>query len=88
MILTAVPQVYVDFGTPEQRALGAVTLEEIERLHGEGHFPPGSMGPKIEAVIRFLKAGGRRALITEPGEPARRPSRAAPAPTSSAGSRA
>jgi len=66
VILTAVPQVYVDFGTPGQRALGAVTLEEIETLHAQGHFPPGSMGPKIEAVIRFLKAGGRRALITDP----------------------
>ncbi len=66
VILTAVPQVYVDFGKPTQRALGAVTLEEIEHLHGQGHFPPGSMGPKIEAVIRFLKAGGRRALITNP----------------------
>jgi carbamate kinase len=66
VILTAVPQVYVNYGTPEQRALGAVTLEEIEQLHAEGHFPPGSMGPKIEAVIRFLKASGRRALITNP----------------------
>ena len=66
VILTAVPQVYVKYGTPEQRALGAVTLEEIERLHAEGHFPPGSMGPKIEAVIRFLRSGGRRALITNP----------------------
>jgi carbamate kinase len=66
VVLTAVPQVYVRFGQPDQHALGAVTLEEIERLHAEGHFPPGSMGPKIEAVIRFLKAGGRRALITNP----------------------
>jgi carbamate kinase len=66
VILTAVPQVYVDFGKPDQRALGAVTLEEIEHLHAQGHFPPGSMGPKIEAVIRFLRAGGRRALITNP----------------------
>jgi carbamate kinase len=66
VILTAVPQVYVDYGRPTQRALGAVTLEEIEHLHGQGHFPPGSMGPKIEAVIRFLRAGGRRALITNP----------------------
>jgi carbamate kinase len=66
VILTAVPQVYVDFETPRQRSLGAVTLDEIERLQGEGHFPPGSMGPKIEAVIRFLRAGGRRALITNP----------------------
>jgi carbamate kinase len=66
VILTAVPQVYVDFGKPSQHPLGAVTLEEIERLHAQGHFPAGSMGPKIEAVIRFLKAGGRRALITNP----------------------
>jgi carbamate kinase len=66
VILTAVPQVYVGFGTKEQRALSAVTLEEIEHLRAEGHFPPGSMGPKIDAVIRFLKAGGRRALITDP----------------------
>ena len=66
VILTAVPHVYANFGKPDQRALGAVTLEEIERLQAEGHFPPGSMGPKIEAVIHFLKSGGRRALITDP----------------------
>ena len=66
VILTAVPQVYVNYGKPDQQALGAVTLEEIERMHAQGHFPPGSMGPKIEAVLRFLKAGGRRALITNP----------------------
>ena len=66
IILTAVPKVYTDFGKPEQKALGAVTIEEIERLHDEGHFPPGSMGPKIEAVIHFLRNGGRRALITDP----------------------
>jgi carbamate kinase len=66
VILTAVPQVYLNFGTSEQRALGAVTLEEIEALNAEGHFPAGSMGPKIEAVVHFLKNGGRRALITNP----------------------
>ena len=66
IILTATPQVYVNFGKPEQRGLGAVTLEEIERLHTEGHFPPGSMGPKIDAVIHFLHHGGKRALITDP----------------------
>lgn len=67
VILTAVPQVYVNFGKPDQKALGAVTLEEIERLYAEGHFAAGSMGPKVEAVINFLRAGGRRALITDPG---------------------
>ena len=66
IILTAVPQVYTHFGKPDQRALGAVTLEEIEELYAEGHFAPGTMGPKVEAVIHFLKAGGRRALITDP----------------------
>jgi carbamate kinase len=66
VILTAVPQVYVNFGEPHQQALGAVTLEELERLHAEGHFPPGSMGPKIEAVMHYLREGGRRALITNP----------------------
>ncbi len=66
VILTAVPQVYVGYGTSSQRALGAVTLEEIERLRGEGHFPSGSMGPKIEAVIRYLRGGGKRVLVTDP----------------------
>lgn len=66
IILTSVPQVFINFGTRDQRALGAVTLEEIEALHAQGHFPAGSMGPKIEAVVHFLKNGGRRALITNP----------------------
>jgi carbamate kinase len=66
IILTAVPNVYVNFGKPDQRPLGAVTLEEVERLRTEGHFPAGSMGPKIEAVIHFLHHGGKRALITDP----------------------
>jgi carbamate kinase len=66
VILTAVPQVYTDFGKETQKALGAVTLDEIEHLHAQGHFEAGSMGPKIEAVIAFLRAGGRRALITNP----------------------
>jgi carbamate kinase len=66
IILTAVSQVYIDFDKPTQRPLSAVTLEEVESLYAEGHFPPGSMGPKVEAVIDFLKRGGRRALITDP----------------------
>jgi carbamate kinase len=66
IILTVEPQVYTNFGKPDQKALSAVTLEEIETLYAEGHFPPGSMGPKIQAVINYLKQGGRRALITDP----------------------
>jgi carbamate kinase len=65
VILTAVPQVYLDFNGPKQRALGAVTLREIEGLKAEGHFPPGSMGPKVDAVVDFLRGGGDRALVTD-----------------------
>ena len=63
MILTAVPHVAVHFGTPQKRELGKVTLSEMKRYHGEGHFPAGSMGPKVEAAIHFLEGGGKRAII-------------------------
>ena len=66
IILTAVPNVYVNFGKPNQEALGAVTMDQVEQLRRQGHFPPGSMGPKIDAVIQFLSQGGKRALITDP----------------------
>jgi len=66
VILTDVPQVYANHRKPDQRALGAVTIEEIEELQGAGHFAAGSMGPKVEAIIAFLRAGGRRGLITDP----------------------
>jgi carbamate kinase len=66
IILTAVPNVYVRFNTPEQKALNAVTLQEIRELMARGEFPAGSMGPKIEAVVNFLEGGGQRALITNP----------------------
>jgi carbamate kinase len=54
----------VYFGTPEEKYLTRIALEEAERYHAEGHFPPGSMGPKIEAAISFLRAGGKKAIIT------------------------
>ncbi len=66
IILTVVPRVYLNFGKPDQQPLGAVTLEETERLYAQGHFLTGSMGPKIDAVIHFLKHGGKRALVTDP----------------------
>ena len=66
IILTAVPKVYLRFGQPDQRELDAVTLDEVERFYADGEFPPGSMGPKIEAVMHFLHHGGRRALVTDP----------------------
>jgi carbamate kinase len=63
MILTGVSQVAIHFGTPKQRALSRLTLSEARRYLAEGHFPSGSMGPKIEAAIRFLRGGGKRAII-------------------------
>jgi carbamate kinase len=66
IILTAVPKVYLNYGKPEQLPLGAVTLDEIEQHIAAGHFPPGSMGPKMEAIHDFLQRGGKRGLITDP----------------------
>jgi carbamate kinase len=62
-ILTDTEYVALDFGKPNQRNLRRVTLTEIEGYAAEGHFPPGSMGPKIEAAIKFLRRGGRRVII-------------------------
>jgi len=64
LILTDVEKVFVNFGTPRQRALDLVRLEEVKAYQREGHFSPGSMGPKVEACVRFLEFGGERAIIT------------------------
>lgn len=64
VLLTEVEAVAVDFGTPEQRPLDQVSLDEIRQYHAEGQFPKGSMGPKIEAAIAFLESGGERVIIT------------------------
>ncbi len=63
MILTAVSGVAIEFGKPGERALGRVSLSEIRRHHDDGQFPPGSMGPKVEAAIRFLEGGGKHVVI-------------------------
>ena len=63
LMLTATPKVALDFGKPGQRWLDRVTLRELKAMHADGQFPPGSMGPKIEAAIRFLEGGGERAII-------------------------
>jgi carbamate kinase len=67
IILTRVDRVAVDFGTPQQRELDRVTCDEAERLLREGQFPPGSMGPKIDASIAFTRATGKESLITSAG---------------------
>ena len=63
MILTGVARVAVDFGTPAQRDLDSATLAEIRRHRDDGQFPPGSMGPKIDAAIDFIERGGERVVI-------------------------
>lgn len=72
LISTSVDQVALDFGTPDQRWIDRMTLAEAKAYLAEGHhFAPGSMAPKIQAVVAFLEAGGREALITSPANIAR-----------------
>jgi carbamate kinase len=63
LILSAVDRVAVDFGKPTQRLLDKVTVSELKAYHQQGHFGRGSMGPKVEAAIRHIEAGGERAII-------------------------
>lgn len=64
VMLTGVDRVAVDFGKPTQRAIDRMTAAEARRHHADGQFPPGSMGPKIEAALRYLDAGGGEVIIT------------------------
>jgi len=66
VISTAVEQVYVGFGTPNQRGLADVTASDMKRYLAQGQFPAGSMGPKVEASLEFLAAGGEQVVITAP----------------------
>jgi carbamate kinase len=64
VLVTGVDEVYVGYGTPDQRALSEVDVEEMAGHLAAGEFPAGSMGPKIESALAFLRGGGRRAVIT------------------------
>lgn len=64
LIATDVEGAGISYGAPEQRFLRTVTLPEAEVYLRRGEFPPGSMGPKVEAAVQFLKNGGKRAVIT------------------------
>ncbi len=64
-ILTGVEQVALNFGTPEEKKIGSMTPREARAYLEQGHFPAGSMGPKIDAACRFVESGGLRALITD-----------------------
>jgi len=69
LVLTDVPKAYVHYGTPQQTALDTVTAGEMRAYAAEGHFKAGSMGPKVEACLRFVDAGGESVIasLTEVG---------------------
>lgn len=64
LILTDVDQVKLNYKSPQEKGLSHITLDEAKRYHAEGHFAKGSMEPKVRAAIRFIEAGGERAIIT------------------------
>ena len=65
-IITGVDRVALHYGKPDQRDLDCATAEELWRYAAEGQFPPGNMGPKIQAAIEFVRSGGREVVITSP----------------------
>lgn len=71
VMLTDVDRVMLDYGSAAQRPVDEMTVDEAERYLAEGQFPPGSMGPKITAAVRFLRRGGQVAIVTSPEQAAR-----------------
>jgi carbamate kinase len=65
IVLTGVPKVAIDYGKPTQRNIDRMTADEAQKYFDEGQFPPGSMGPKIEAAIQFVRASGTSVMITD-----------------------
>jgi carbamate kinase len=66
LISTAVEQVALNYSKPDQRDLARLTVDDAKRYLSQGQFPPGSMGPKVLAALRFVEATGAEALITSP----------------------
>ncbi len=66
IVSTAVEKACLNFGKPDQKSLDKVTVGELEKYCEEGHFKPGSMLPKCQAIIKFIKNGGKHAIITNP----------------------
>jgi carbamate kinase len=64
LILTDVPKAYIHYNTPEQKALDRVTLSEMEAYAAAGHFKAGSMGPKVDACLRFVRRGGEAVIAS------------------------
>jgi carbamate kinase len=66
VISTAVEKVALNFNTPDEVWLDKMTVAEAKKYIEEGHFAPGSMLPKVQAIIQYLENGGKKALITDP----------------------
>lgn len=66
LISTAVEKVAINFNKPDQQWLDQMTVAEAKKYIEEGHFAKGSMLPKIQAILRFMEKGGKKALITDP----------------------
>jgi len=66
IISTGVDKVAINFNKPDQQSLDTLTVADAEKYLAEGQFPAGSMGPKIEAALDFLKQGGKKVIITQP----------------------
>ncbi|MGD8537477.1 MAG: carbamate kinase [Candidatus Aminicenantes bacterium] len=64
VILTNVSKVSLNFGKPDETSIPVMTVEEAKKHYDEGQFPPGSMGPKIDAAIEYIQGGGKEVLIT------------------------
>jgi len=64
IISTDTDQVYLNYKKRNQEGIPVATADEMERYHQEGHFPAGSMGPKVESAINFIRNGGREVIIT------------------------
>ena len=64
LILTDVEKVALNYDRPDQKDLNHMTLEEAKKYLEEGHFPSGTMGPKIESSIDFIENGGKKVVIT------------------------
>ncbi len=65
LILTNVEKVYLNYKTINEKSLDNISLNELKKYYQEGHFPLGSMGPKILAAIRFLESGGKKVIISD-----------------------
>jgi carbamate kinase len=66
IISTAVEKVAINFNKPDQKWLDQMTVAEAEQYIAEGQFAKGSMLPKVEAILKYMARGGKKALITDP----------------------